>query len=91
MMPNKRVLDAIKGGDTTALVALLKGLRYDLECQAQQHDEMAAKARARAHEITEALEHLGGSDGDAGISSGGQVSRVRGEEPAPEAADNENR
>ena len=80
-MLNQKVIDAIKSMDTTALVAELETLRYDLLNQAQQNEEMAATARARAHEITEVLEQLGGSDGSTSVPGGGSVPALRGEEP----------
>jgi len=82
---NQQVIDAIKGMDTTALVAELERLRYDLVHQAQQNEMMAATARARAHEITEVLEQLGGSDGGASISSGGRVPALRGKKPTSQS------
>jgi hypothetical protein len=84
-MLNQKVIDTIKGMDATALVAELERLRYDLVEQAQKNEEMAATARAKAHEITEVLEQLGGSDGGTSISSGRQVPALRGEEPTSQS------
>jgi hypothetical protein len=84
-MLNQKVIDTIKGMDTTDLVAELKRLRYDLVHQAQQNEEMAATARARAHEITEVLEQLGGSDGSTSVPGGGRVPALRGEEPTSQS------